>query len=321
IRFETAGFDLPTRSDTSPSESPNSSISSAYARASSGGESCSRATFSTSASSSESRSSASRTSAGIAASPASFAARHRRSPAISSQPPVRRGRTTTGWITPWTRTESARPSAASESWRRRGWRGFGWMASTGSWASSDSGAPPISTSSPRPRPRRPGDDTGGSAGSAPEPDCSGTLDKLHRHLPVGLGARGAAVVGNSGQPVARRLGKPHRPGDGGREDQLAEMAAQLCVDVGGPPGAAVDHRQQNACDLQPRVEAGLDDVHRAEELREAFQSVVLGLDRNEHAVGGGERVHRQRAERRRAVEEDEGILVAGAGERLREEAL
>ena len=62
--LETDGFDRPTRSDTSPSDSENSSIRRAQARASSTGESCSRATFSTSASRSESRSSASRTSAG-----------------------------------------------------------------------------------------------------------------------------------------------------------------------------------------------------------------------------------------------------------------
>ena len=46
-RFETADFDRPTRSATSPSESSNSSTSDAYARASSTGDSCSRATFST----------------------------------------------------------------------------------------------------------------------------------------------------------------------------------------------------------------------------------------------------------------------------------
>ena len=52
--------------------------------ASSTAESCSRATFSTSASRSVSRSSASRTSAGRVSRPASRAARQRRSPAISS---------------------------------------------------------------------------------------------------------------------------------------------------------------------------------------------------------------------------------------------
>ena len=64
MRFETDGFERPTRSATSPSASPNSSISTAYARASSTGVSCSRATFSIRPSRSVSRSSASRTTAG-----------------------------------------------------------------------------------------------------------------------------------------------------------------------------------------------------------------------------------------------------------------
>ena len=73
--------------------------------------------------------------------------------------------------------------------------GSAWTASTGRWSSSASPAPPISTSRPRPRPRR---------------GVSLTLDKFHRHLPVGLRAGRAAVVGDCGQPVARRLGEAHR---------------------------------------------------------------------------------------------------------------
>ena len=57
IRLDTDGFERPTRSATSPSESANSSWRVAYARASSIGERSSRATFSTSARRRESRSS------------------------------------------------------------------------------------------------------------------------------------------------------------------------------------------------------------------------------------------------------------------------
>ena len=57
-------------------------------------------------------------------------------------------------------------------------------------------APPIRTSKPRPRPRR------GLASAA--------FDKLHRHLPVGLGAARAPVVVGDRQAVARRLGDAHR---------------------------------------------------------------------------------------------------------------
>src|SRR3954451_716632 len=98
---------------------------------------------------------------------------------------------------PWRLTDSARPEPASPSKRLRGWFGFGGIAST--WISSSSFAaaspPPTRTSSPRPRPRR-----------------LGTLDKLHRHLPVGVGAGGPAVVRDRREAVARSVGAALRAG-------------------------------------------------------------------------------------------------------------
>ena len=86
---------------------------------------------------------------------------------------------------------------------------------------------------------------------------------------------------------------------------------------------AVDHRQQDPRDAEARVEPPLDEVDRAEQLREALERVVLRLHGDDHAVGGGERVHRERAERRRAVEEDEAVArsVASSRERVGEVAL
>src|ERR1700751_4683772 len=205
------------------------------------GVSCPRATFSTNPSNSVSRSSAVRTTAGTVSRPASRAARQRRSPATISYPPTPRGRTSSGWITPWRRTDSASPEAASGSKRRRGWRGFGWIASTGISSSSDgTGWPPIRTSRPRPRPRRWGED-------------SGALDKLHRHLPVGVGSGGATVVGNRGQPVARTLGETYRARDGGAEDEVTEVPPYLVLDLMGEPRPPVDHREQETADAEVRI--------------------------------------------------------------------
>ena len=60
-----------------------------------------------------------------------------------------------------------------------------------------------------------------------------------------------------------------------------------------------------------------DPLDRVEQLRQPLERVVLALDRDEDAVGGRERVHGQRAERRRAVEEDEGVVLARGRERRR----
>ena len=72
---------------------------------------------------------------------------------------------------------------------------------------------------------------------------------------------------------------------------------------------------------EARVEPAADQVDRLHQLAQPFERVVLGLHRHEHAVGGGERVHGQRPERGRAVEEDEVVLRRPGRERLLEVAL
>ena len=51
-------------------------------------------------------------------------------------------------------------------------------------------------------------------------------------------------------------------------------------------------------------------AHRADEIGEAFEREVLAVQRNQHGVGGDERVEREQPERRRAVDEDVVVLVA-----------
>ena len=48
----------------------------------------------------------------------------------------------------------------------------------------------------------------------------------------------------------------------------------------------------------------------ADEIGEAFEREVLAVQRDQHAVGGDERVEREQAERGRAVDEDEVERVA-----------
>ena len=212
--------------------------------------------------------------------------------------PAARGRTTTGWSTPWCRSDAASPAVASGSNRRRGWRGFGVDR-------LDRQVEQLRLSRPRRRrgPRGRGRGRGGAS--------SGALDKLHRHLPVGLRAGRAAVVGDRGEPVARRLGEAHRAGHGRGEDEVAEVASGARARP--RPRAACARRPSSAGSRRRRARGlsrALDEVDRAEELREALERVVLRLHGHEHAVGGGERVDGQRAERRRAVEEDEAVRLA-----------
>jgi hypothetical protein len=57
------------------------------------------------------------------------------------------------------------------------------------------------------------------------------------------------------------------------------------------------------------------------QLPDALERVVLALDGDQHLIGGDQRVHRQQAERRRAVDEDDVVGVADRLERLAEQHL
>ena len=63
------------------------------------------------------------------------------------------------------------------------------------------------------------------------------------------------------------------------------------------------------------------EVDRCDELCQALERVVLALDRDEDRVGAGQGVHREQAERRRAIDEDPVPVVALGIERPREAAL
>ena len=218
-RFETAGFDAPTRSAMSPSERSNSSTSTAKARASSIGVSSSRATFSTSPSRSASRSAASRTSAGsvwqvrLARRPPAalagdelVAAGSARAQDDRLDDPLRPDRLRERRASPRARSASAAAAGSDGS------ASIGHVRELGAAGAADQNLEPAAR--------------GPSA-------RSGTVDKLHRHLPVGLRAGRARVVGDHRLAVARRLCDPDRARHARAEEQRAEVALELRGDVGG----------------------------------------------------------------------------------------
>ena len=197
-------------------------------------------------------------------------------------------------MTPWRRTDSASPEPASPSKRLRGWRGFGWIASTGSSSSSvgAGSSPPTSTSRPRPRPR-----AVRRARQAPSPPSS------RRRLRRSDGRRRSPAARGS----APRRGAPSAAPTCGRR------AAPKCLRTSASTSCASRVRASTIVSSTPPMpRLGLS-RRRMRSIdciswRQPLERVVLGLHRHEHAVGGGERVDGQRAERRRAVEEDEVVL-------------
>ena len=69
------------------------------------------------------------------------------------------------------------------------------------------------------------------------------------------------------------------------------------------------HGQQDAFDLQVRIERPLDPLDRVHQAGNAFQRVVFALDRHQYRVRRRQRVQRQQAQAGRAVHKDEIVIV------------
>src|SRR5690606_27185537 len=115
---------------------------------------------------------------------------------------------------------------------------------------------------------------------------------------------------------AWRLREPDVPGDDAAEDATPEVLLRLVRDLAREVEPLIEHREQDALDLEARIQALLDEANRVEQLGEPFERVELALDRDKHRVGGRQRVERQEAERRRAVDEHVIVRLANAGERV-----
>ena len=189
-----------------------------------------------------------------------------------------RGSTPRGRCTARCRSACAAGSGSGGSGRRRS-------------ARAPSAAPPIRTSKPRPRPRRV---VLSARRQAPSPPSSRP--------------RRRASAGRSGSRADRGSAPPRRGRSAARRRR--RRASPKCWRTSASTSADRRVRASTIVSRTPaierlRVEPRLDQVDRLHELREALERVVLGLHRHDHAVGRGERVDRQRAERRRAVEQHE----------------
>ena len=127
---------------------------------------------------------------------------------------------------------------------------------------------------------------------------------LPRGFQIGQGASGARVVGHHRLPVARRLGDPDRPRDGGPQHLLAKCvrtSSATCAASRVRPSYIVS-RIVETC--SPGLRCALIISMFFSSWPTALQRVVLALDRDEHLGGGDEGVDGEQAEAGRAVDED-----------------
>ena len=117
--------------------------------------------------------------------------------------------------------------------------------------------------------------------------------------------------------VARRFAEPDVARDDGAKHLLLEELPHVGRDLLAQIRALVEHRQQHAFDVERGIERGADAAHRADEIGQPFEREVFAVQRNQHGIGGDERVEREQAERRRAIDEDVVVVVAHRREQAR----
>lgn len=134
---------------------------------------------------------------------------------------------------------------------------------------------------------------------------------LGQHF-VGGGAAAVFVVVNDWLAEAGRFSEAGATRNHRLENTFAKMLAHFFHHLVSQLRPAVEHRHHHADELQARVDAVIADLAEdSVDHRDAFQRVIFALQRNQQAVGGGEGVQREHAERRRAIEHDQIKLAAG----------
>ena len=147
-------------------------------------------------------------------------------------------------------------------------------------------------------------------------ECAPIVDvpAVLRQLDVGrvavrLARPGGAVVVVDRLAVARRLGKAHIAGDDGRIHLAGEVALDLFRNLEGEIRAPVEHREQNAFELEAGIQAAAHHADRVHQVGQAFEREIFALHGNDQGICRAEGVDCQQFERGRAV--DENIVIIG----------
>src|SRR5262245_1929030 len=162
----------------------------------------------------------------------------------------------------------------------------------------------------------------GIRASSPRPNAFlTTLDHLPRQIDVARRSGASRIVDDHRLPEAWRFAEPHVARDHGSIDPLRKKAPRLLEHLLREIEAIVVHRQKNALDLERWIETLLHEPDRAEELRQSLEGVVLALHRDENRLGTREGVHREKAERRWRVDDDEVETILDPRQRFFETEL
>ena len=108
--------------------------------------------------------------------------------------------------------------------------------------------------------------------------------------------------------MAGGLREPDVAGDDGGVDLAGEVVLHFLRHLQSQIGAAVEHGEQNALQLQPGIQGAPDNAHCVHQVGKALQSVVFPLYGHQNGIRGAQCVQRQQLQRGRAVNENVIVL-------------
>ncbi len=127
-----------------------------------------------------------------------------------------------------------------------------------------------------------------------------------------MGADAGSIVLQNRLAETRGFTQADRAGDDRFKHLVRQVTFYLLDDLTGKIGADVEHRHDDSADLELGIDSGfLELVDHLQDLPKTFHCQVFRLQRDQQVIRGGETVHRQHAERGRAIEDDGAIFFRG----------
>lgn len=144
--------------------------------------------------------------------------------------------------------------------------------------------------------------------------CAGddmvSFQNFSPQLRICLGSARSWVIKRDWKSMAGSFGESDIAGNGSAKEFFPEEFLEVLRDLLRQIGAVVVHGEENAFETEIGVERLCDLVKGAHQLGDALQGEVFCLKRDEEAIGSDERIEGEEVERRRAVEQDEVVMVA-----------
>src|SRR5919197_207664 len=162
----------------------------------------------------------------------------------------------------------------------------------------------------------PGVDDRSAPSPRPSPRWLFMLQHLPRELEISDGAAGAKIVQHDRLAVAGRLAEPYVAWNHRLENFAWEVTTDFVTDLQREARPAIEHREHDSFDREPRVESLANELHRLQQVRQSLERIELALQRDQHAIGCREGVDRQQAEGRWTVDHDIAVCVEDRSQRL-----